>query len=337
MPTDSFADARSANAFHTFVCHATEDHAVAQTICASLEASGVRCWIAPRDVPAGANYADSIVSAITQANAVLLIFSSHAEASPHVRRELEQAVNNDVRIVPIRIENVMPSPEVKYYLGSWQWLDAFPPPIEKHLDRVVGAVKIRVSPTAVARRRRRRLVGIIAGAVVLAVAVVAILLQLAGGGGGDDEEAQRVQACRDTHALSKASTKRVESDDRESYRAVFEACAWPPVPGADGDGFSQITVASNPGPGQSEAEGLTVRDVFTSECRDLEVRYLFDNQGTFVADKPLRLRKGEIVRVEGGSVWQPRTAEEAEIYGPRRDEIVVLSNLRYNVDSARCV
>ena len=78
-------------------------------------------------------------------------------------------------------------------------------------------------------------------------------------------------------------------------------------------------------------------DVFTTSCRDLEVIYLFDNQGTFEAAQPVRVTKGEIRRVEGGSVWDPRTNRQSEIFSPRRDESVVLSSLRYTLDTVRCI
>lgn len=100
----------------------------------------------------------------------------------------------------------------------------------------------------------------------------------------------------------------------------FLGCESPPPPEAGSDGYTEITVASGPGPGQSEAEGMTVADVFTTHCQDLEVKYLFDNMGTFVAEQPFELSKGEARRVEGGSVWSPDDPREATLYEPRRDE-----------------
>ncbi len=319
----------------TFVCHASEDHDVADTLRAALETHGLRCWIAPRDVPAGANYADAIVSGIVGSDAVLLVFSHYADASPHVRRELEQAVNNDLRIVPVRIEDKMPSPEVRYYLGSWQWLDAFPPPINDHLTRVVDAV--RTVRSASARRRKNRVaLYVAAGVVLVALAAILAVLLVTSGGTQRDDAVERVRACMDTHGLSKASTKRVLSGDNEPYEAVFQACTWPPAPGADGDGFSEITVTTSDGPGRSEAEGLTVFNRFSSQCAALELKYLFGNQERLVAQKPFVVSKGELRRVEDGSLWRPRTSAEASIYTPGRDEFGVLSNRRYQLDFARC-
>ena len=46
---------------HIFISHASEDAAVADKIVAYLEARGVPCWIASRDIPPRAIYADAIV------------------------------------------------------------------------------------------------------------------------------------------------------------------------------------------------------------------------------------------------------------------------------------
>ena len=135
----------------------------------------------------------------------------------------------------------------------------------------------------------------------------------------------RIDECLATHGLSQASERREADGDRWYLRA----CSWPAPIGAGADGFSEITVRTQAGPGRSEADGMTVAHIFTSTCRDLEVTYLFDNQGSLVPEQPLRLTKGEVRRVEGGSV---ATGVE-----PGRDEFVALSSLRYTLEGARCV
>jgi len=56
---------------HVFISCASQDAAVAERLCATLEAAGSPCWIAPRDVEAGALYAHAIVRAIHEAKAVV--------------------------------------------------------------------------------------------------------------------------------------------------------------------------------------------------------------------------------------------------------------------------
>jgi TIR domain len=107
-----------------FVCHASHDAGAAQRAVVALEAAGVGCWIAPRDIDAGENYTQAILDALDAAPAVVLMFSSATNESPHVSRELEIAVGAGRRIVPVRLEAVEPSGALRYFIGTSQWLDA---------------------------------------------------------------------------------------------------------------------------------------------------------------------------------------------------------------------
>ncbi len=49
-----------------FVSYASQDAAVANSIVETLEAHGIKCWIAPRDVRPGTVYADAIVGRSTR-------------------------------------------------------------------------------------------------------------------------------------------------------------------------------------------------------------------------------------------------------------------------------
>ncbi len=68
-----------------FICHATEDEAVAIAICEALEAGGVPCWIGPRNIKPGADYSGAIVKAIGEAKALVLVLSTHSNESEHVQ------------------------------------------------------------------------------------------------------------------------------------------------------------------------------------------------------------------------------------------------------------
>jgi alpha-galactosidase/6-phospho-beta-glucosidase family protein len=61
-----------------FVSYASQDAAVANSIVESIEQHCCKCWIAPRDVKPGAQYADAIVRAINEANAMVLCQSTQA-------------------------------------------------------------------------------------------------------------------------------------------------------------------------------------------------------------------------------------------------------------------
>jgi TIR domain len=76
-----------------FISYASKDADIANAICQSLESQGISCWIAPRDVKPGAQYADAIVRAINDAKAVVLVLSASAVGSSHVAREVKRGAS----------------------------------------------------------------------------------------------------------------------------------------------------------------------------------------------------------------------------------------------------
>jgi hypothetical protein len=124
-----------------FVSYSQADREPAFGIVARLEASGIECWIAPRDVKPAADWAAEIVEAIAAARVMVLVFSSSTNDSPQVRREVERAIHRRVAVLPFRIEDVLPSKSLEYFLSSQHWLDAFPPPLEPHYARLTDQVR----------------------------------------------------------------------------------------------------------------------------------------------------------------------------------------------------
>jgi uncharacterized RDD family membrane protein YckC len=124
------------------ISYATIDKPIADAVCAKLEERGIRCWISPRDILPGADYAASIVSAIDSAKLMVLILSSNANASKHVMREAERAVHDGFPIIPFRIEDVEPNPSLQYYISAQHWLDALTPPLEQHILKLAETVSI---------------------------------------------------------------------------------------------------------------------------------------------------------------------------------------------------
>jgi TolB-like protein len=131
-----------------FLSYSAADKATALAVLAGIEDQGIRCWIAPRDVPAGSEYGQQIVDAVKTARIVVVIFSTSANSSPHVRREIERAVSTERVIVPFRIENVVPTGAMEYALGNTHWLDAFSAPIEPHITALVSTVRRLLTPAA---------------------------------------------------------------------------------------------------------------------------------------------------------------------------------------------
>lgn len=124
-----------------FISYSSIDKATADAACATFEKNGIRCWIAPRDVPAGSEWAEAIIDAIESARIMVLIFSTHSNESRQVRREIELAVSRGLTIMPIRLEKIAPTKSMAYYMAGVHWLDALNPPLERHFTEMVGWMK----------------------------------------------------------------------------------------------------------------------------------------------------------------------------------------------------
>jgi formylglycine-generating enzyme required for sulfatase activity len=128
-------------AWDAFISHSAKDKETADAVCASLEAAGVRCWIAPRDIRPGDTWANAIVGAIDASRVMVIVFSSHSNDSRQVVRELELAVRKDLVIVPFRIEAVRPSGDMDYFLSATHWLEAAGSDVNGYLPQLVEVVR----------------------------------------------------------------------------------------------------------------------------------------------------------------------------------------------------
>jgi hypothetical protein len=135
-------------AHDVFVSYSTSDKPIADAVCATLERSGVRCWIAPRDILPGLDWGAAIVDAIGASRVMVLVFSASANKSPQIKREVERAVHKGVTIIPLRIEDVPLGKTLEYFISSSHWLDAFTPSVEAHLDRLAETVKVLLARTS---------------------------------------------------------------------------------------------------------------------------------------------------------------------------------------------
>ncbi|HEY7887988.1 MAG TPA: toll/interleukin-1 receptor domain-containing protein [Steroidobacteraceae bacterium] len=124
-----------------FISYSQPDRECAYEMTRHLEATGLTVWIAPRDVSPAAEWAEEIIEAISAARVMVLVFSQSSNSSPQVRREVERAVHKNLRILPFRIEDVLPSRSLEYFLSSQHWLDGFPPPRVPHYERLCRCLR----------------------------------------------------------------------------------------------------------------------------------------------------------------------------------------------------
>ena len=100
------------------------DETVANELCAALEAAGISCWIAPRDIEPGVRYGRAIMEAINSCKVMVVVFSKHANTSEHIANEVDAIFARKIDIIPFNIDGTSPGLEFEYYLRRMQWIDA---------------------------------------------------------------------------------------------------------------------------------------------------------------------------------------------------------------------
>src|SRR5580700_5051169 len=123
-----------------FISYSSKDQDIAETICRALEVRGLKCWISGRDVAAGENFQEAIVRALRSARVMLLVFTGNANNSDEIKKEVALAGRHRVTVVPVRVEDVVPSDAFAYEFATRQWIDLFKN-WEQEIERLAARVR----------------------------------------------------------------------------------------------------------------------------------------------------------------------------------------------------
>src|SRR5579872_6639739 len=123
-----------------FVSHATEDAALAHRLAAFLEACGIGCFVASRDIPPGAVWDEAVVDGIDHCAGMVLVLSTRANASSFVKNEINRAFSKNKPIFAFRTEEVALGKSLELYLARHQWIDGFPGRVDEKFSPLAAAI-----------------------------------------------------------------------------------------------------------------------------------------------------------------------------------------------------
>lgn len=125
-----------------FISYSSIDKTAADTVCSVLEQNGISCWMAPRNITPGVDFAEAIIDGLKSSKVFVLVYSANSNNSKQVIREVDRAVHNGLPVINLRLEDVPLSKQLEYYLSSVHWLDAIKPPLEEHINKLSEVVKV---------------------------------------------------------------------------------------------------------------------------------------------------------------------------------------------------
>ena len=114
--------------YDVFISYSSRDQKVVEGLCAYLEQHKIRCFVAYRDVPFDAPWAESIVDALESSRMMLVVFSNNYNKSRQVDREIEIASEENLPILTFRLSDDQYVGAKRFYLKNLNWIDAFPHP-----------------------------------------------------------------------------------------------------------------------------------------------------------------------------------------------------------------
>jgi hypothetical protein len=123
-------------AFDVFISYSSKDRLMADAVVARLEQADIRCWIAPRNIEPGKRWGEAIIEALDTCRILVLIWTSQANDSKHVAKEVERAVHKGLVVIPLRAQEVQPSLNMEFFLSDTHWLDALTPPLDAHIQNL---------------------------------------------------------------------------------------------------------------------------------------------------------------------------------------------------------
>jgi hypothetical protein len=121
-----------------FISHSSKDDRIASEICSILEKHGLTCCMDHRDFRVSKDFDQEILDGIDNSSAFILLLSTSSNESEQIKREVLYATDSSKKdLFPVRIENVEPSRNLKYFLSLKQWTDAFEEPLELQLNDLI--------------------------------------------------------------------------------------------------------------------------------------------------------------------------------------------------------
>ncbi len=123
-----------------FISHSSKDKVIADKMCEALEARGLKCWIAPRDITPGSEWAVAISDAIATIKVMVVIYSANSAASTQVPKELGLADKRNKFIIPYKIDDMELTGAFDYYLAGAHWIVANPKANDYKFEELYGVM-----------------------------------------------------------------------------------------------------------------------------------------------------------------------------------------------------
>ena len=349
-----------------FISHSSENAELANELCGKLEKNGFPCFLAPRDIRSGFEYAEEIINGIDSSDVMVLLLSEASNSSPHVLREVERAVSKKKTIIVYKLEEVQLSKSLEYFLMTHQWVNDKP---GRDFDEIVKRVaeyaeqadgnphKIVVEPKPENPKNSRKYVILIAAIFVVILVVWWILAAVffsKNNEGNSESSEQSVSESTESSSSSTASSSSTTSSEQQAVSSSSTSSVESTVSSSSTPSSVEVIVPveSESKPAKPEKQPLAVKlgdritlGSYNGEAIEWRVIKISEDKKTAVviSDKILTMKAfdaaecGTFNKLDGEDYWRTKSTDltadiQRQIRGDNRWE---LSNIRTWLNSAR--
>jgi hypothetical protein len=137
--------------FDVFISYATgQSTPICEKLVEHLESTGLKCWMAPRNILASVSWDEAILDGIESSALVVVLCDQKADQSGYVKREVALANETGKTVLPVRLDE-FPLRGLRFLLLMHHWFEAAKGDFENHLPRLTNDIYTllrKVNPTA---------------------------------------------------------------------------------------------------------------------------------------------------------------------------------------------
>jgi len=123
-----------------FISYSRKDSEFVDRLVRDLGQSGVDFWIDRTGIDGGDKWRASIVQAISECDAFLVVLSPQSIASDNVSKEVSLAEKHNRHIIPLRYQPCELPPSLEYQLAELNWID-FAKGYEPSFNAIIKALR----------------------------------------------------------------------------------------------------------------------------------------------------------------------------------------------------
>lgn len=107
-----------------FISYSSKNAKYAKKIYEMFEGSGIKCWMDESSIGTARVFSEEISEGLKNSKILVLVCSKDAQDSEYVNTEVGTAFFDDMPIIAFKIDDWIPTDDLKFYLKNTQWLDA---------------------------------------------------------------------------------------------------------------------------------------------------------------------------------------------------------------------